>query len=171
MSVRAVNRRGRVLLLMMAIQVAGCALVGGTENAIEPEFNIRSSSVLIIRQNLAERHELLKAHYQAGAIGPTHNGLVAVRDIGILPAAIRINIVRLVAEDNKDRGTMFREIARANGRPDWESRFQSIFGTRWVNRAPADWYVLDSRGDWVQKKSLSAENGTSASTPLPFPER
>lgn len=171
MSVRKVNRRGRILLLMMAIQVGGCALVGGTESAIEPEFNIRSSSVLIIRQNLAERHERLKAHYQAGAIGPTQSGMIAVRDIGIIAPAMRIDIVRLVAEDNKDRETMFREIARANGRPDWASQFQSIFGARWVNRAPADWYVLDSRGDWVQKKSLSAENGTSAPTTMPFSER
>ncbi len=146
--------------------VVGCANTGGkngetAEVATEAEFNVRSASVIIIRQNLVERHTQFEPHYRAGAIGYTRNGFVAVRDPQLIPAETRVKIVGLVTEENKDRETMYREIARANGRADWESQLQSIFGTRWIMRAPLGWYIRDSYGQWMKKEARHNQESSS----------
>jgi len=114
---------------------------------------------MAIRKSLVERHALLKEHFQAGVIGLTHDGLVAMREPGRLAQDLRATIDRLVTEENKDRSTMYREIARANGRPDWESQFQFVFAERWLNRAPADWYHRDAGGQWTKILSGGAKDG------------
>ena len=138
----------------------------------EADFDVQSRSVMAIRKSLAERYAILKEHFQAGVIGFTHNGLIATRESGRLAPDIRLRIELLVAEDNKDRGTLYREIARANGRPDWESQFQHVFAERWISRAPVGWYYRESGGQWV-KKLARAANDEVPEKPFsdsPFPE-
>jgi uncharacterized protein YdbL (DUF1318 family) len=154
----------------MAILGAGCANDGAktgvpTEAVKETEFNVRSASVVIIRQNLVERHAKFEPHYRAGALGFTHNGFIAVRDPALIPADTLVRIARLVAEENKDRETMYREIARANGRPDWEPQLQNIFGERWIKRAPLGWYFRDPRGQWTMKEARHNQESSTWLTP------
>ena len=161
---------GRTLSLAGMCCIAGCASVGGKNGevagiAVETEFNVRSASVVILRQNLMERHTQFEPHYWAGAIGYTNNGFVAVRDPGLIPAEARLKIAGLITEENKDRETMYREIARANGRPDWESQLQTIFGSRWIKRAPLGWYIRDSRGQWRIKAAQHDQESPSWLTP------
>ena len=152
---------------MLAIGCASNASKGAddAEKAIEVEFNVRSASVVIIRQNLVERHTQFEPYYRAGAIGFTHNGFVAVREPGLIPADALVKIVHLVTEENKDRETMYREIARANGRPDWEPQLQNIFGARWIKRAPLGWYIRDARGQWVMKEARHNQDSSTWLTP------
>lgn len=154
MSLQCALRRwalGILVILSMTCQFAESA-------EAEFDFDVRSPSVLAIRRSLAERFILLKEHFQAGAIGLTDDGLVALREAtGLVPEA-RASLKKLVDDDNQDRSTMYREIARANGRPDWESQFQRVFAKRWISHAPAGWYVRESGGQWV-RKSESAVNG------------
>ena len=158
------------LLLSSALLMSACAGFGNKEVAPEIEFNVRSASVLIIRQNLASRHEEFSPHYQSGSIGLTEDGMIAVRDASGIAAEIRVNLLRLVMEENKDRETMYREIARANGRPDWETRLQFVFGARWIQHAPRGWYIRDGRGRWTMKETQ--HDGQSSSwLPSWFPGR
>jgi uncharacterized protein YdbL (DUF1318 family) len=137
----------------------------------DTDFDVQSPSVMAIRKSLAERHAVLKEHFQAGVIGLTHDGLIAMREAAGLAPDMRATLERLVAEDNKDRGTLYREIARANGRPDWESQFQNVFAERWIRRAPSGWYYRDSGGHWIKKLSGAANGEAPPSvTPVaPFP--
>jgi uncharacterized protein YdbL (DUF1318 family) len=137
----------------------------------DADFDVQSPSVMAIRKSLADRHAMLKEHFQAGVIGLTHDGLIAMREAAGLAQDMRGTLERLVAEDNKDRGTLYREIARANGRPDWESNFQNVFAERWISRAPMGWYYRDSGGRWNKKLSNTTNGGTPeiATSVAPFP--
>ncbi len=170
MNMQASRYWRQYFLLAIVLAAVGCASNvtkngEAVENAVETEFNVRSASVVIIRQNLVERHAQFEPHYRAGAIGFTYNGFVAVRDPALIPADALVKIVRLVTEENKDRETMYREIARANGRPDWEPQMQQIFGSRWIKRAPLGWYLRDSRGDWMKKEARHNQESSSWLTP------
>ena len=149
-------RRWRQILL------AGLWLMSAPAMSAEDEvyFDVRSPAVMAIRKSLVDRHTTVTEYFQAGVIGFTHDGLIARREPATLAADTRATVELLVVEDNRDRGTLYREIARANGRPDWESQFQSAFAGRWIGRAPVGWYYRDSSGRWV-KKVAGGVNGDS----------
>ena len=155
----------------MQALVAGLLLMGASTTSAQDEayFDVHSPSVMAIRKSLVERHALLKGHFEAGVIGFTHDGLIAMREPGKLAREIRARIELLVVEDNRDRGTLYREIARANGRPDWESQLQSVFAARWISRAPVGWYYRNGSGPWIKKTPHDANDEAPAKTLVPFP--
>ncbi len=146
--------RSRNVSLRLAMAVFAVTLMTGRlvhAESPDSEFNVSSATVLVIKKSLAERHIWLAEHFQAGAIGLTDDGLVALREAGNLAKDVRARLESLVADDNKDRSTLYREIARANGRPDWENNWRSVFAQRWISRAPSGWYFRESGGRWVKK--------------------
>jgi uncharacterized protein YdbL (DUF1318 family) len=115
------------------------------------EIDISSASVVTIRKSLADRFGALREYFQNGAIGLTRDGLIAMRDPGALKTETRREVESLITDDNKDRLTLYREIARLNGRPDWEAGLRSTFADRWISRAPRGWYYRESDGLWARK--------------------
>jgi uncharacterized protein YdbL (DUF1318 family) len=57
----------------------------------------------------------------------------------------------LIAQVNRDRSALYREIALANKKPEWEGEIRTTFAQRWIERAPAGWYYQNPSGAWVQK--------------------
>ena len=56
---------------------------------------------------------------------------------------------KLVADENADRANLYREIAAANGHPEWEADIRTTFAERWVSKA-ARGLVLPGRGRRVE---------------------
>lgn len=139
--------------LLLGLCLIGAPIAMAEDDA---DFNVNSPALMAIRKSLGERHALLKEYFDAGAVGFTHEGLVAMREPGALVQEVRSRIELLVVEENKDLGTLYREIARANGRPDWESQFRQVFAERWISRTPAGWYYRDGNGNWLKKPAPGA---------------
>ena len=68
---------------------------------------------------------------------PAHDAAV-LRAIKKLPYGGRLTLDKtqavqaLVAQENGDREVLYREIARANGHPEWEAEVRSTFAQRWM---------------------------------------
>ena len=116
-----------------------------------PDVDVSTAAIVVIKKSLAARFKLLKSHLDSGAIGLTHDGLIAVRDLQAIAVSETLKVEAMIAEENKDRASLYREIARANGRADWESDLKTTFGERWINRAAPGWYHRDSAGKWIRK--------------------
>jgi uncharacterized protein YdbL (DUF1318 family) len=56
-----------------------------------------------------------------------------------------------VADENRDRNALYREVANANNHPEWEAQIRATFAKRWIERARAGWYYQDASGAWKQK--------------------
>jgi uncharacterized protein len=56
-----------------------------------------------------------------------------------------------VTEENNDRAALYREIAKANDHPEWETNIRDTFGRRWIVNAATGWWYQDSNGAWKQK--------------------
>ena len=97
------------------------------------------------------RHAQLRKYYDSGAVGLTRDGLVEVRDQNLVPLPERTSFRKLVADENADRANLYREIAAANGHPEWETDIRTTFAERWVSKASAGWYYQDAGGAWKQK--------------------
>ena len=82
--------------------------------------------------------------------GGTASG-VALRDANAVPLPQRATANNLVAAENADRGGLYKEIARANGKPEWEGEIRNTFAQRWIERAKPGWYVQNAQGQWVKK--------------------
>jgi uncharacterized protein YdbL (DUF1318 family) len=129
-------------------------LVGMLEWLVAPaqanaDINIQSPAINTIRASMEARFAALKPFYDNGSIGMTADGLITVRDLNTVPLRDRKTVNTLVADENRDRNALYKEIARANGHPEWEADIRSTFAKRWVANAPAGWWYQE--GGWKQK--------------------
>ncbi len=120
--------------------------------AQSPNINIDTPQVQAIKQRMSERHrEHLSVWFDAGAIGLTNNGLVEIRDRSAVGLADRRNLERIVSDENSDRNAVYREIAVANGHPEWESDIRQTFARQWIANARSGWHYQQSDGSWTRK--------------------
>ena len=117
----------------------------------QADLNIATPAVRQLTQSMEARHAQLKKYYDAGSIGLTRDGLVQVRDQNLVPLPERNSVRKLVAEENADRTNLYREIAAANGHPEWEADIRTTFAERWASKAAPGWYFQDASGAWKQK--------------------
>lgn len=117
-----------------------------------PDIRVQTPATEAIRGRMQARfHSTLHALFDAGAIGFTRDGLVAVRDAAKIPLSQRAQANTAVAEENRDRNALYREIARANGHPEWEAQIRQTFAKGWIERAHGGWYYQDAAGAWQRK--------------------
>lgn len=115
-------------------------------------LDISTPEIRAVTASMQQRFSQLEQYFAAGAVGLTADGLIELRDQNAVPLAERALVKRLVTEDNRDRATLYAEIARANGHPEWEPDIRRIFARRWVERgAQPGWYYQDASGAWKQK--------------------
>lgn len=114
-------------------------------------INIESPAIRSIRASMEKRFKKLKPFYENGGVGMTNNGLIAVRDLNQIALKNRKKASGLVAEENRDRKALYREIARANGHPEWEADIRETFASRWISNAPAGWWYQNASGNWQTK--------------------
>lgn len=117
----------------------------------QADLNVSTPAVRQLTQSMETRHAQLKKYYDGGAIGLTRDGLVEIRDQNLVPLAERNSVRKLVAEENADRANLYREIAAANGHPDWEADIRRTFAERWVSKAAGGWWYQDDGSAWKQK--------------------
>lgn len=126
-------------------------LVPPAHAAAQADININTPAISGLRSSMARRSASLAPYYRSGAIGFDSNGLVTVRDLNAVPLKERGGLRRLVAEENSDRNALYREIARANGHPEWEADIRQTFARVWVEEAYSGYWYQDARGGWRQK--------------------
>ncbi len=120
--------------------------------AQQAEIDINTPQINAIKARMAQRQrQHLDSLFDAGAIGFSSDGLVTVRDRSAVALSERRTIESIVADENRDRKAVYREIAVANGHPEWEKDIQETFAREWVRNARKDWFYQDSGGAWRQK--------------------
>jgi uncharacterized protein len=139
-------------LLVMVLGKALYAIVPAAQAQEGANLDISSPEIRAITSSMQARFPQLQKFFDAGALGMTQNGLIEVRDASGVSLPERALLNRLVTEDNKDRETLYSEIAKANGHPEWAADIRKTFSRRWVERgARAGWYFQNAGGSWIQK--------------------
>lgn len=116
------------------------------------DINLKTPAVQAIQTRMADRfRSQLQAGFDAGALGLTRDGMIEVRDAGKLALKDRVAITQAVADDNRDRKAVYREIAVANGHPEWEAQIRQTFAQQWIASARGGWWYQDAGGAWKQK--------------------
>lgn len=144
-------RHGAAQGVLLAAAGSVLDLLVSPAQAAQPDLNIDTPAVRQLTRSMEARHSQLKKYYDSGAIGLTRDGLVEVRDQKLVPLPERNSVRKLVADENADRANLYREIASANGHPEWEPDIRTTFAQRWTDKAAAGWYYQDPKGQWKRK--------------------
>jgi uncharacterized protein len=120
--------------------------------AVESDLNISSPRIEGIVASMGQRHSTLRPYFQNGVIGLTHDGLIAMREVRLVPLEEGAWLDKLIVAENSDRKALYRELARANRHPEWERQIQQTFARRWIRKAPAGWWYQNTQGYWEQKE-------------------
>ena len=134
----------RAVVLMLLLGFCGVA-------AAQANLEINTPAITAVQRSMQERHAQLQPLYVSGAIGLTRDGSIALRDANAVPLPQRAQVNTLVAAENQDRAALYKEIARANGRPEWEGDIRTTFAQRWSEKAQAGWYYQNASGAWTRK--------------------
>lgn len=140
----------RIALFMLAA-LATLAFALPEPALAQANLEINTPAIKSLELSMQQRHAQLAPLYASGAVGLTRDGNVALRDARAVPLAQRQQVNALVASENQDRAALYREIARANGHPEWEADIRATFAQRWINRAQPGWYYQSASGAWVRK--------------------
>jgi uncharacterized protein YdbL (DUF1318 family) len=126
--------------------------IGQARAQSQPDITIRTPAIQAIQSRMEARfNSILRDAFDAGALGFSNDGMIVVRDAGKLALKDRVVVNNAVADDNRDRKAVYREIAVANGHPEWESQIRSVFAKQWVASARSGWWYQDAGGSWKQK--------------------
>lgn len=134
----------RAVLVVLTLGVAGAALA-------QANLEVNTPGVVSLKSGMQQRHAQLQAFYASGAVGLTRDGNIALHDANAVPLAQRQQVNSLIAAENQDRAALYREIARANSKPEWESEIRATFAQRWIEKAQAGWFYQNPSGTWVRK--------------------
>ncbi|WP_426689080.1 YdbL family protein [Rhodanobacter ginsengiterrae] len=117
-----------------------------------PDIRIQTAATEAIRARMHARFQgALGELLDSGAVGFTRDGMVAMRDAAKVPLSARAQANASVADENRDRTALYREIANANNHPEWEARIRATFAKSWIEKARAGWYYQDASGAWQKK--------------------
>ena len=125
--------------------------IGAAHAQGQPDITIKTPAIQAIQARMAARFDAqLRAGFDAGALGFAADGTIVVRDAAKLQLKDRVAVNQAVADDNRDRKAVYREVAVANGHPEWEAQIREVFARQWVDSARPGWWY-QSGGAWKQK--------------------
>jgi uncharacterized protein YdbL (DUF1318 family) len=127
-------------------------LVPAAYAADTPDIRIQTAATEAIRGRMQSRFQgALGDLLDSGAVGFTRDGMVAMRDAAKVPLSQRAQANATVADENRDRTALYREIANANNHPEWEAQIRATFAKSWIEKARAGWYYQNASGAWQKK--------------------
>ena len=139
-----IGQQLRILVIFLALACSAQAYA-------QANLEINTPGIAAIQSSMAQRHGQLAPLYAGGGVGLTRDGNIALRDPNAVPLAQRQQANSLIAAENQDRAALYREIARANNKPEWENDIRNTFAQRWIDKAQAGWYYQNASGAWVRK--------------------
>lgn len=131
--------------------LSSLVLLGASAAFAQGNLEIDSPAIAAVKDAMQARHAKLEPLYASGAVGVARDGTIQLRDANAVPLAQRQQASSLVTTENSDRAALYREIARANGHPEWEPEVRKTFAQRWIGKAQGGWYVQNASGQWARK--------------------
>lgn len=127
------------------------ALGAATAHAQEVDINVSTAAIRALKESMRARAEQLKPQLAAGRVGIASDGMLVVRGLEGVPLGEQANIRRLVEAENRDRRSLYGEIAKANNFGEERvPEIQRIFAEVWIDKAEKGW-PIQKDGVWTKK--------------------
>ncbi|MGE5384763.1 MAG: DUF1318 domain-containing protein [Betaproteobacteria bacterium] len=159
----------RVLLVMLAILLAGCETTDGHLLTYAAQGTVIQAERLVAKvyghptkplpysganieqplQRMQARWPKLQAELAKGSLGLSDTGYVAIHEKGSHPAELR----KLVRAENLDRQILYMAMSEEVGHGGafiltWLPYTEDVFAGEWIKQAPPGWWFLDAEQVW-----------------------
>jgi uncharacterized protein YdbL (DUF1318 family) len=120
--------------------------------AQEADINVSNPAIRAVKDSIKTRSEAIKPFMDRGNVGITQDGLLIVRTTDGLALKERAEVQQLVEAENRDRESLYLEIAKANNIPkESVPKIKSIFAKSWTDQAKTGWWLQGAQGAWKKK--------------------
>jgi uncharacterized protein YdbL (DUF1318 family) len=120
--------------------------------AQEADINISNPAIRALKDSIKNRSGAIKPFMDRGNVGLTRDGLLTVRTTDGLSLKERAEVQQLVEAENRDRESLYLEIAKANNFPkESVPKIKSIFAKSWAEQAQSGWWIQDAQGNWRRR--------------------
>ena len=120
--------------------------------AQDVDINVSTAAIRALKDSMKARAGELKPHLKAGQVGIGNDGMLVVRDLAGVSLRDQATVRRLVEAENRDRRSLYQEIAKANNfGSDRVNDIQRIFADVWVQKAEKGWPIQKPDGAWTKK--------------------
>ncbi len=121
-------------------------------HAKEADINVSTAAIRALKASMKARAEQLKPYLRTGTVGIDREGLLTMRNLDGVPLRDQAAVRRLVDAENRDRLSLYGEIAKANDFGDDRiGDIQRIFADEWRRAAEPGWSIQRADGSWGQK--------------------
>lgn len=125
----------------------------GQAHAQSADISLSSPAINNLKEKMKARFSnSLQGYLNQNVVGFTNDGLVEVVDASQLSLKDRQSIKAVVADENRDRTALYREVAIANDHPEWEEQIRDAFVKQWIAQASVGWMYQNTAGQWVKKQ-------------------
>lgn len=116
------------------------------------DITLSSPAISELTAKLKDRfNNSLKTHLNSNVVGFSNDGLVEIVDASNLGLKDRQALKKVVADENRDRLALYREMAIANNHPEWEEQITEAFVKQWIAQAKPGWSYQNAANEWVTK--------------------
>ncbi|MCW8870255.1 MAG: YdbL family protein [Proteobacteria bacterium] len=127
-------------------------IIGSAHAQPTADITLSSPAIDAITARMKQRvNDYLRGYLNKNVIGFTNDGLVEIVNIDQLDLKERQAVKKVVADENRDRIALYREMAVANDHPEWEDQVRQAFVKQWIAQAQSGWLYQDNSGRWVNK--------------------
>jgi uncharacterized protein YdbL (DUF1318 family) len=136
----------------IAPKIASISFIGEAF-AQEADINISNPAIRALKDSIKNRSGSIKPFMDRGNAGLTNEGILTVRTTDGLSLKERAEVQQLLDAENRDRESLYLEIAKANNFPkESVAKIKAIFARSWLEQAQPGWWVQDGQGNWQKKK-------------------
>lgn len=120
--------------------------------AQEADINISNPAIRSLKEAIKQRSDAIKPYMDRGNVGIGRDGLLALRNTDGLSLKDRAEVQQLIDAENRDRESLYAEIAKANNIDrDSIPKIKTIFARSWIDQARPGWWIQDAQGGWRKK--------------------
>ena len=120
--------------------------------AQEADINVSNPAIRALKDSIKNRSGSIKPFMDRGNVGLTNEGLLTIRTTDGLSLKERAEVQQLLDAENRDRESLYLEIAKANNFPkESVAKIKAIFARSWLDQAQPGWWVQDGQGNWQKK--------------------
>lgn len=120
--------------------------------AQEADINVSNPAIRALKDSIKNRSGSIKPFMDRGNVGLTNEGLLTVRTTDGLSLKERAEVQQLLDAENRNRESLYLEIAKANNFPkESVAKIKAIFARSWLEQAQPGWWVQDGQGNWQKK--------------------
>lgn len=120
--------------------------------AQDADINVSTAAIRALKESIRNRAVQLKPWLGSGNVGIGSDGLLVVRGLDGVALRDQATVRRLVEAENRDRRSLYAEIAKANKFGDERiPEIQRIFAETWIDKAEPGWWVQAPGGAWSRR--------------------